>query len=108
MAAATIDEIAELIGDRADEAFVDRIANLGPTTDEIAEALDDLEYSRRYGEQRVSGSARVEEVRAILEELPRADPLPELADVDGLEGEDEDINDGLSIVSGDELGREVR
>jgi hypothetical protein len=69
MSAASHDDIVEILGD-VDDLFVERIVDTGASIHEIAEALDDLEDERRFGEQhRVEASPRVAAVRAILEEL---------------------------------------
>lgn len=100
MAAATADEIGELLEDRAvDETIVDRILSTGASVDEIAEAMEDVEYEARFGEEREASSARVEEVRAIFEDLS-ADEEDE-----GEEDEEED-NQGLTLVDAEELGTE--
>ena len=98
MAAATADEIGELLEERVDETIVERIANTGASLDEVNEALEDLEYEARFGETRESSSPRVEEVRAILEEVP------ELTEVEGEDEEEED--EGLTLVEVDELTQE--
>ncbi|NVB80716.1 MAG: hypothetical protein HOV81_20135 [Kofleriaceae bacterium] len=99
MATATADEIGELLEDRADETIVDRIANTGASMDEIAEAMEDLDYERRFGETREPSSPRVEEVRAILEEVSGPEDLEDVQD------EDEE-DEGLTVVEIDELGHE--
>ena len=105
MSAASAEDIAELLGDRASDAIVERIANVGATLVEITEALDDYEDEMRFGEERLPSSVRVEEVRTILEELPAED--------DDRAGEilaaqnDEDEHEGLRIVEADELGTET-
>lgn len=100
MTAANADEVAELLGDRADEAIVERIVHLGASLDEVSEALDDLDYQTRFGEPREASSPKIEELRSILEELPYfEDVLAEAA-------EDEDEAEGLRVMDPEELGRE--
>jgi hypothetical protein len=99
MATATADEIGELLEDRVDETIVDRIANTGASIDEIAEAMEDLDYERRFGETREPSSLRVAEVRAILEEVSGPDDVEDVLD------EDEE-DEGLTVVDIDELGHE--
>ena len=100
MATASADDIAELLGDRADDAIVERIASLGVSTDEVAEALDDLDHERRFGEPRRATSARIEEIRQILEELP---PEEDAQDTLEQELDEPDALEGLSVVGADEL-----
>ena len=99
---ANADEIAELLGDHVDEAIVERIANLGATIDEIAEAVEDLDYQARFGEDQEPSSAKIAEIRAILEELPHyEDLLPETNQ------EQEDEHEGLTVVDDiEDLDRE--
>jgi hypothetical protein len=101
MTRATTDEIADLLGDDVDEAFIERIASVGPSVDELGEAIDDLDYERRYGETREASSHRVEETRSILEELREA--ASEEPDAE----DDEEQHDGLRVVEADELGPEA-
>jgi hypothetical protein len=101
MTNASADDIAELLGDRADDAIVERIASLGASVDEVAEALDDLEYELRFGEPRIAASAKIEEIRQILEELPLDEDTLVEPDV-----RDEDEHEGLSVVDLEELGGE--
>ncbi len=101
MTAASADEIAELLGDRADENIVDRIANVGASLDEVTEALDDLDHQHRFGEERVAASPRIEEVRTILEELPYSDELSP-----GTTSYEEDEHEGLTVIEPDELASE--
>ena len=49
------DEIAELLVDRADEAIVERVANIGATVDEVAEAIEHLDYQTRFERTRLHG-----------------------------------------------------
>lgn len=99
MAAATADEIGELLEERVDETIVERIANTGASLDEVSEAIDDLEYEARFGETRDSSSARVKDVRAILEEVS--------GDLIGDDdGDEEEEGEGLSLVDVDELTQE--
>ena len=70
MPTATRDEIFELLGDRANDAIVERIANVGASLDEIAEAIYDDDYLRQYGEEPYRGcSLKIDQVRVILEDL---------------------------------------
>jgi hypothetical protein len=100
MSRATTDEIAELLGDDLEDSIIDRIAAVDASIEEIGEAIDDLAYERRYGESREASSHRVEEVRAILDELPSAKDLE-------TEPDSEEDNEGLTVVEGDELARET-
>lgn len=102
MRAATADEIADLLGDRAEEVLVERITDLGVSLDEVAEALEDFERQLEYGEEREPSSPRVEDVRIVLEELveQRPAPLPPATD------DDDEENEGLTIIDPEELGRE--
>ena len=61
-------QIVELLGD-VDELYVKRLEDTGASLDEIGEALDDLRKEDELGERAQPTSARVAEVRAILEEL---------------------------------------
>ena len=72
-----------------------------PRSTRSVEAIDDLDYERRYGEPREAASQRVEEVRSILEEL-----LPE-SESDGDEPEPSEEHEGLTVVEADELAREA-
>ena len=92
MGVASADEITDLLGDRADEKIVDRIAHVGASLDELTEAVDDFEYQMRFGESREPSSAKVEEIRMILEELPY--DLDVLGDTDN----EADEHEGLSVV----------
>lgn len=65
---ATHAQIVELLGD-VDELYVKRLEDTGASLDEIGEALDDLEKEDDLGERELPTSARVTEVRSILEEL---------------------------------------
>lgn len=76
METASKSEIAELLGTRADEVVIERIAELGVTTDEVSQALDDLEHEARSGETRIAASPKIEEIRTILDELPVIDQIP--------------------------------
>jgi len=96
MTRATPNEIADVLGDDVDDTIIERIASVGVSVDELGEAIDDLDYERRYGEPREASSQRVEEVRTILEELRAS-----AEDED--ESEDGEANEGLRIVEGDEL-----
>ncbi len=97
MTRATADEIADVLGDDIDEIFIERIAAVGASVDELGEAVDDLDYERRYGEAREPSSRRVEEVRAILEELRESAE-------EELEPDEEEELEGLRVVEADELG----
>jgi hypothetical protein len=100
MARATFEEIVELLGDeRIDEAFIERVANVGASIDEVGEAVDDLEYERRYGEPREPSSPLVEEVRSILEELPAERSFAEPES----EPEAAEENEGLTVIEPDDL-----
>jgi hypothetical protein len=101
MRAATADEIADLLGERAEEVVVERIADLGVSLDEVAEALEDFEHQLEYGEEREPSSPRVEDVRIVLEELVEQRPAPAPATDD-----DDDENEGLTVIDPEELGRE--
>jgi hypothetical protein len=68
MAPATTHEVEELLGD-VDMFTIERILDTRATTDEIAEALADVEDEHRFGDRRAPTTPRVAEVRAILEEL---------------------------------------
>jgi hypothetical protein len=94
------DDVAELLGERADETIIDRIVNVGASFDEVSEALDDLEYQMRFDEEREPASLRIAEVRSILEELPYFDDI-----VPDEQIEDSD-HEGLRIVEADELENE--
>jgi hypothetical protein len=101
MRAATADEIADLLGERAEEVVVERIADLGVSLDEVAEALEDFEHQLEYGEEREPSSPRVEDVRIVLEELVEQRPAPIPATDD-----DDDEHEGLTVIDPEELGRE--
>jgi len=57
-----------MLGD-VDVDVAERIAGTGATVDELGAALDDLDHERRFGERRVPASAKIAEVRGILEEV---------------------------------------
>ena len=97
MARASEEEIAELLGDRADESIVERVANVGASIDQVREALEDLDFELRFGEVREPLSAIIEEVRSILEELPHFDDLLDQTATH----EDDDEHEGLTVI--DEL-----
>jgi hypothetical protein len=107
MATASANEVAELLGDRADDAIVERILGFGASIDEVAEAIRDVEFQREYGEEREPSSEKVDELRVMLEEVFDADDgggfVPD-ALVPGVDEEDDD--EGLTIVGPEELGRE--
>jgi hypothetical protein len=52
-----------------DNLIAERIVETGASTDEVGAAIDDLEHERHYGERRLPASAKIAEIRAILEEL---------------------------------------
>jgi len=68
MSSTTAAELEDLLGD-VNPLMIERILATQATTAEVAEALADAEDERRFGERRVPASARVAEVREILEEL---------------------------------------
>jgi hypothetical protein len=68
MASASYDQIVGMLGD-VDPLFVKRLEDTGASVDEVGEALGDLESEREGGARRMASSARVAEVRAILEEM---------------------------------------
>ncbi|HEU4734731.1 MAG TPA: hypothetical protein VFT22_42865 [Kofleriaceae bacterium] len=68
MTSATYDQIVGMLGD-VDPLFIRRLEDTGASVEEVGEALGDLESERDGGERRVASSARVAEVRAILEEM---------------------------------------
>lgn len=61
------EEVAALLGD-VDDDVVERIAGTGASVDELGAALDDIDHERRFGERRIPASAKIAEVRGILEE----------------------------------------
>lgn len=63
----TREDLAELFGE-LDSSIAQRIAETGATTDEVGAALDDLDHERRYHERRIPVSAKIAEIRAILED----------------------------------------
>jgi hypothetical protein len=66
---ASPDDVQRVIGD-IDSAIVERILLTGASADEIAEAVRELEDERGFGEvHHVGSSARVDEVRAILDDF---------------------------------------
>jgi hypothetical protein len=101
MARATFEEIAELLGDDIDEGIVERVVTVGASLDEVGEAIDDVEYAQRYGEPREASSARVDEVRAILEEIA----VPPDSRVNS-DNNDEEEDEGLTIIEPEDLGTE--
>lgn len=101
MTPASADEIAELLGERAEESIVERVANVGASIEEVRDAVEDLDFEVRFGEERTPASPRVKEVRTILEELPYFEDLvPEPA-----EDEDEELQ-GLTVIDGEESSLE--
>jgi phosphoglycolate phosphatase-like HAD superfamily hydrolase len=67
-APATSAELEALIGE-ADPLIIERILETGATTEEVTEALADLEDERQGAERREVTSPRVATVREILDEL---------------------------------------
>lgn len=66
---ATASDVNRLIGE-IDPLVLERILETGASPDEIAEALRVVEQERGFGEEpHEPSSARVTEVRAILQEL---------------------------------------
>src|SRR5262245_5181280 len=100
----TEDEVVELLGDRAEESIVERITHVDATIDDVREALEDLEFQMRFGEEREAPSPTIEELRGILEELPR---LEEIAEQHADEDLEEEEAEGLSVVSAEELQQEL-
>jgi hypothetical protein len=92
---ASEDEIAEVLGERADESIIERIANTGASIEDVHEAFEDLEFEMRFGEERVTTSPMVEEVRRILEELPYFEEV-EKASV--AEDEEEEDVEGFTVL----------
>jgi hypothetical protein len=74
---ATLEEISELLG-YSDRSLVQQVFDTGASIDEIGAALDDLDHTRRLGEQRVPASPRVAQLRRILQTLysDSADTFP--------------------------------
>jgi hypothetical protein len=71
---ATSYDVARVIGD-VDPGIVERIVLTGASADEITEAVRELEDERGFGEMHhVGSSARVAEVRAILDDFYVLDP----------------------------------
>ena len=69
MPSATASDVNRLLGD-VDPHVLERILETGATPDEIGEALLVLEDERGFGEEpRPPSSARVAEIRALLQEL---------------------------------------
>jgi hypothetical protein len=97
MEVATAEDVAELLGERIDDATVERILGLDPTLDEVSEAVEDLEYEERFGEAPEVSSPKVDEIRKILAELPR----PVIEDED--DDDDDDDDSGLRVVEPEEL-----
>jgi len=62
------EDVTHLLGD-VDVDVAERIAGTGATVEEIGAALDDLDRERRLGERCVPASAKIAEVRGILEEI---------------------------------------
>ncbi|HWU86006.1 MAG TPA: hypothetical protein VN253_01975 [Kofleriaceae bacterium] len=61
------EDLAELF-DGLDSSIIQRITETGATAEEVGAALDDLDHERRYCERRVPASAKIAELRAILED----------------------------------------
>lgn len=68
MSSATAQELEDLLGD-VNPLIIERILATQATTAEVADALADAEDERRFQERRAPMSARVAEVREILEEI---------------------------------------
>jgi hypothetical protein len=68
MTSTTTEDLEEVLGD-IDTFTIERILDTHATVEEVAEALSDLEDERRFGERREATTARVAEVRAILEDM---------------------------------------
>ena len=67
--AATATDVNRLLGD-VDPLVLERILATGATPDEIAEALNEAEEERGFGEEsHLPSSPRVAEVRALISEL---------------------------------------
>ena len=75
---ATEKDVENVLGD-VDAFVVKRVLDTRATVDEIAEALADIEVEREFGERRLPTSARVAEVREILEEISEQDDEDEYA-----------------------------
>ena len=105
---ATEEDIAELLGPRAEESIVERIASTGASIDEVREAFEDLEFQARFAEERPPTSPAVEEVRAILEEMPYFEELAEEAGAGGEAEEPDQLEDeGLTLIEPEELQHEA-
>ena len=68
------EEVADLLGD-VDGSVAERIAATGATVDELGVALDDVDHERRFGERRVPASAKIAELRGILEDAQQGPSL---------------------------------
>jgi hypothetical protein len=68
MSTATAEELEDLLGD-VNPLMIERILATQATVGEVVEALADAEDERRFMERRSPTSARVAEVREIIEEL---------------------------------------
>jgi hypothetical protein len=78
------EEVASLLGD-VDDTIAERIAGTGASVDELGAALDDLDHERRFGERRVPASAKIAEVRGILEEIEQGtSPGARVIQIDGI------------------------
>jgi len=69
MTPATAEQLEQILGE-LDPFTIEKILETRATEDEVAEALADVEAERRAGERRDPTTARVAQVRAVLEELP--------------------------------------
>ena len=69
---ATREDVQAILGD-LDDLVIERIVESGATSAEIAEALAGVEEAQRVGEQPMPSSAKVVEVRAILQDLATDD-----------------------------------
>jgi hypothetical protein len=79
---ATAGELEALLGD-IDPFAIERILDTHATIDEAAEALADLEDERRLGERHQPSSARVAQVREILEDALDEDDGDDRATMSG-------------------------
>jgi hypothetical protein len=78
------EELAVLLCD-VDDSVAERIAGTGATVDELGAALDDIDHERRFGDRRVPASAKIAEIRGILEEAePEASPGARVIDIHGI------------------------
>jgi hypothetical protein len=78
------EEVTHLLGD-VDADLAERIAGTGATVEEIGAALDDIDREQRLGERRVPASAKIAEVRGILEQIEDAtSPGARVIDIHGV------------------------